>query len=125
MTSLIVLACLALAQIGSQPPASSPSGPSPTEVVASIEAVMADGIAKAEPSVVAIHRFKEGKSQETLAVRGRKPPPIFPEPSRFGARFRPLDDLDDPISFDYGSGVVVGDRGQILTALHVVRGATR
>ncbi len=26
------------------------------------------------------------------------------------------------ISFDFGSGVVVGDEGQILTAFHVVRG---
>ena len=32
---------------------------------------------------------------------------------------------DDFISFDYGSGVVVGDQGQILTAFHVVRGADR
>src|SRR5205823_514219 len=29
------------------------------------------------------------------------------------------------ISFDYGSGVVVGDGGQILTAFHVVRGAVQ
>ncbi len=29
------------------------------------------------------------------------------------------------ISFDFGSGVVVGDEGQILTAFHVVRGAAQ
>ena len=29
------------------------------------------------------------------------------------------------ISFDFGSGVVIGDDGQILTAYHVVRGAAR
>jgi S1-C subfamily serine protease len=125
MTSLVVLASLTFAQTGSQPPASSPTGPTPSEIVTSIEAVIADAIAKAEPSVVAIHRFKEGKSQETLAVRGRKPPPMPAEPSRFEARSRALDDSEDPISFDHGSGVVIGDHGQILTAFHVVRGATR
>jgi len=29
------------------------------------------------------------------------------------------------VSFDYGSGVVIGDRGEILTAFHVVKGAER
>ena len=31
----------------------------------------------------------------------------------------------DFISFDFGSGVVIGDRGEILTAFHVVRGAAQ
>src|SRR5262249_32997620 len=31
----------------------------------------------------------------------------------------------DALSFDYGSGVVIGDKGEILTAYHVVRGAAR
>ena len=29
------------------------------------------------------------------------------------------------VSFDYGSGVVIGDRGEILTTFHVVKGAAR
>ena len=29
------------------------------------------------------------------------------------------------VSFDYGSGVVIGDAGEILTAFHVVKGAER
>ena len=39
--------------------------------------------------------------------------------------FRPSPDLEDFVSFDYGSGVVIGERGEILTAFHVVRGADR
>jgi S1-C subfamily serine protease len=126
MTSFILLCCLALAVDGTQSPASSqPPGPAPADVVASIEAVVADAIAKAEPSVVAIHRLKSENGQETLAVRGRRPPPVLSEPNRFDGRFRLPMDTEDFLSFDYGSGVVIGDRGQILTAFHVVRGAAR
>lgn len=31
----------------------------------------------------------------------------------------------DTVSYDYGSGVVIGDEGQILTAFHVIKGANR
>ena len=82
------------------------------EVVAALEMVLADAIAKAEPSVVAIAREKS-ENEETTAIRGRNPVE-FAEP--IGA---------DEISFDYGSGVVIGDRGEILTAFHVVQGARR
>jgi S1-C subfamily serine protease len=86
---------------------------------------MAEAIAKAEPSVVAIHRYKAENPSETLAVRGRKPASPFREPHRLDRRFHLPADLEDFTftSFDYGSGVVVGDQGQILTAFHVVRGA--
>ena len=40
------------------------------------------------------------------------------------ARFL-ANDSTDVISFDFGSGVVVGDEGQILTAYHVVQGRGR
>src|SRR4051812_30773329 len=125
MTSLVILPCLAFVPDEPQSPASRPPGPAPADVVASIETVMADAIATAEPSVVAIHRLKGENPQETLAVRGRKTVPIFPEPSRFDPRLPLPTETEDFISFDYGSGVVVGESGQILTAFHVVRGAAR
>ena len=107
----------------------SPVGPlsSPTDVVAALETAIADAIAKAEPSVVAIHRVKGENSQETQAVRGRK---RSIESARATAairiRGRTPDQAPEPsnlISFDFGSGVVIGDRGQILTMFHVVQGA--
>ena len=41
----------------------------------------------------------------------------------FARRLTPLPDATSTISFDNGSGVVIGDRGEILTLFHVVRGA--
>lgn len=123
MTALVVLSCLAWVPDGPQAPASPSSSPAPAEVVASLEQVLAEAIAKAEPSVVAIHRKKAEHSQETQAVRGRKRSRPLVDHSRFEARFGvPIEPLDF-ISFDYGSGVVIGAQGQILTAFHVVRGA--
>jgi S1-C subfamily serine protease len=126
MTPLAALTLVLLAQ----EPAASPSGrppaaPAPADVVASIEAALAGAIAKAEASVVAIHRDKGPNPNETRAVRGRaKPSPPFPERDRFEfPRHLPPD--DDFVSLDHGSGVVVGDQGEILTAFHVVRGAAR
>ena len=106
-----------------------PAGPhpSPADVVAALETAISDAIAKAEPSVVAIHRFKGENSQETLAVRGRKRPSNMHErPRRFAFEGGRLPEFPRPsnlISFDFGSGVVIGDRGQILTMYHVVQGA--
>jgi S1-C subfamily serine protease len=92
--------------------------------VASIESVLADAIARAEPSVVAIHRDKGPDPNRTLAVRGRRPPRPVIERDRFDMlNHAGIDDAF--ISFDYGSGVVIGDSGEILTAFHVVRGADR
>ena len=87
---------------------------------------LGDAIARAEPSVVAIAREK-AEDDETMAVRGREP---VPNPRPTAARSRRacsnLDPFgDDLISFDYGSGVVIGDEGEILTAFHVVKGAQR
>jgi serine protease Do len=126
MTSLVILCCLTWTLDGPQSPASpGPPAPKLADVVASLEAAMAEAIAKAEPSVVAIHRDKAEHTQETQAVRGRKPAASFREPSDLDIRLRRRPDPDDFISFDYGSGVVIGDEGQILTAFHVVRGAAR
>ena len=84
------------------------------EVVAALETALADAIAKAEPSVVAIAREKS-ENEETTADPGPQPPSQFDR-----ARSAPT-----RVSFDYGSGVVIGDRGEILTAFHVVQGARR
>ncbi len=74
--------CLILAW--ADPPSQEPKGSasSPADVVAALETAISDAIAKAEPSVVAIHRFKGENSQETTAVRGRKTAVNLHEPQR-------------------------------------------
>ncbi len=130
MTSIVLSLFLLLAS--SEPPQKGsdlPAGPapSPADVAASLETAIADAIAKAEPSVVAIHRWKSENSQETLAIRGRRRPRELHEPLRpgilFPRRVPPIPELGNWISFDYGSGVVIGDKGEILTLYHVVKGA--
>jgi serine protease Do len=127
MIALVLSSCLALAS--ADPPPEEPSRPAlaPTDVVAALETAISDAIAKAEPSVVAIHRFKGEPSQETQAVRGRRRR-LNPRERQQGVMFeggrlirRP--EPSNMISFDFGSGVVIGDRGQILTMYHVVKGA--
>ncbi len=125
MTPLVALTLLILAQERAGSSAERPStAPNPADVVASIESVMADAIARAEPSVVAIHREKAEDPNRTLAVRGRRLFRADVERDRLEI-LQNLPAEDDFISFDYGSGVVIGDRGEILTAFHVVRGAKR
>src|SRR5271165_640053 len=130
MTWLFLLACLSLIEIeppvGAQsvnpnPPQAQPAAP--IDIVAALETVVADAIARAEPSVVAIHRVKGENPQETLAVRGKSRPPAF-DPRVPRSRFSRNGELADQISFDFGSGVIVGTEGQILTAYHVVKGAS-
>jgi serine protease Do len=123
MTAFVLSSCLLLGSTAPQDPPGDPPDPQAAAIVASVEKLLADAIAKAEPSVVTIARTKNESGQETLAVRGRRrsriPPLGFPR----------ADDLiaDSPslISFDNGAGVVIGDRGEILTLFHVVRGAQR
>jgi S1-C subfamily serine protease len=105
MPSLVPLACLLLAW--ADPPAREPA---PLEVVTAFETVLTDAIAAAEPAVVAIARQKTD-NDTTLAIRGRNAG-LPSEP--FGI---------EQLSFDFGSGVVIGTRGEILTAFHVVKGA--
>jgi S1-C subfamily serine protease len=107
MEILVLLAGLTLA---ADPP--SPAPGSAMDVVTALETALSEAIARAEPSVVAIAREK-GEDETTTAVRGKGGPAVA---DPFGA---------DQISFDYGSGVVVGSRGEIVTAFHVVRGAKR
>jgi serine protease Do len=128
MSALVLTSFLVIAWGSPQEPASRPPAASPTDVVASLEAAIADAIAKAEPSVVAIHRTKAENSQgtETQAVRGRRRPLNLPDvPRRLAieGRLRQLPNQSEMISFDFGSGVVIGNKGEILTLFHVVRGA--
>lgn len=110
MVTLISLVPLLLAC--TDPPATTSAPSSAVDVVSALETALADAIAKAEPSVVAISRDKS-EDGATRAIRGRGAPPQ-------------TDDLNrDQLSFDYGSGVVIGDHGEILTAFHVVKGASR
>ena len=130
MTWLLLLACISLIEleppVGTQsvnpnPPPAQPAAP--IDIVAALETVVANSIARAEPSVVAIHRVKGENPQETLAVRGKPRPPAF-DPRVPRSRFSRDGEFADQISFDFGSGVVVGTEGQILTAYHVVKSAS-
>jgi serine protease Do len=129
MISFVLSSFLALACVDPPPQEPKASASSPADVVTAIETVISDAIAKAEPSVVAIHRVKGENSQETQAVRGRKTAGnLLERPQRFGldgGRLVRFPEQTDPnlISFDFGSGVVIGDKGQILTMYHVVKGA--
>jgi len=96
---------------------------SPAAVVSALETALADTIEKAEPSVVAIAREKSD-SGKTTAVRGRNPEPSNSDPRTIPPG-RPGGPGTDWVSFDYGSGVVIGKGGEILTAFHVVKGARR
>ncbi len=123
MNVIVLLGILAIAggPVGDQPPAASAE-----DLVGALEAVMAKAIANAEPSVVAIHRVKtSGGGESTLAVRGKRTPRMRDGFVPFGPRGMDRLDADDLISFDFGSGVVVGGHGEILTTFHVVKGASR
>ncbi len=122
MALLLSLACLPLLWVDPPP---RPQQPSPLDLVSAFETVMADAIARAEPSVVAIHRHKNENPHETLAVRGKPKPQSGLIPPVLRPRFQREVEPPNMISFDFGSGVVVGDEGQILTAYHVVRGAAQ
>jgi S1-C subfamily serine protease len=79
-------------------------------------------IARAEPSVVAIARLRIPGVEQTTAVRGR-PRPQALLPAEEGVGLAHPDYL--PMPGDFGSGIVVGEHGEILTAFHVVRGAAQ
>ncbi len=105
---------------GSDPPVS------PPEVVAALETALQSAIAKAEPSIVAIARTKTEDGDVTTAVRGRNPAPLQGDPRATARPFNLIPNAGgEMVSFDYGSGVVIGDAGEILTAFHVVKGAQR
>ena len=74
---------LAFALLSSaEPPANPPAPPATAlDMVTALETVLADAIAKAEPSVVAIARDKSTDGEETTAVRGLNPArrPVEPQ----------------------------------------------
>ena len=123
--SLVIAALL----VGFEPQATPP--PAPIDVLAALENALVDAIAKVEPSVVAIAREKDAKVEETTAVRGRNVPIAPPERQPpIGIPFNnfemfPDADPTEYLASDYGSGVIIGTRGEILTAFSVVRGASR
>lgn len=94
-----------------------PAPPSANDLVSALESALVGSIARAEPSVVAITRLKS-EDGSTTAIRGSNPlrPLTLTE-------LNPL--RDNEIIFDQGSGVVIGDEGQILVAYHTVRQAAR
>lgn len=106
------------------------TSPLPLDVVSALESAVADAIEAARPSVVTIDRIKSDDGR-TLAVRGREPARTPGNMNGaiiidggFGFPVGGPESADYP-SFDFGSGVVVGDGGRILTAYHVVIGAAR
>jgi serine protease Do len=122
MTTVVLTSCLLLGWLEPQDPPSQSPDPQALAVVASVEKLLTDAVARSEPSVVTIARIKNESGPETLAVRGRRRtrvPPMFQEP-----RDQRTADMWKLISLDNGAGVVIGDRGEILTLFHVVRGAS-
>jgi S1-C subfamily serine protease len=120
-------ALLALALLAQADPTEPRARPAitPEEIVSALESSVADAIARAEGSVVAITREKNDNAEETTAVRGKLPPPEPPgvfHQNAFGELSAP-----DYVAMpgDYGSGVVVGERGEIVTAYHLLKGAKR
>lgn len=67
MPSLVPLALLLVAL--SDPPAAAADPPSPLDLVAALESVLADAIAKAEPSVVAIAREERRRGRDDCRAR--------------------------------------------------------
>lgn len=87
-----------------------------------LQSALQQAIAASEPSVVAIARQRLPGVETTTAVRGR-PRPENLVPADEGVGMAHPDYL--PMPGDFGSGVVVGPHGEILTAFHVVRGAAQ
>ncbi len=113
------LSCLLVGQVPAAPETPKSTIDS-RAIVSALETVVADSIENAQESVVAISPIRRNTGTATNAVRGKTVP--------VGADFRPMAGVFDPMSqdfqsFDYGSGVVIGTEGQILTAFHVVQGA--
>jgi S1-C subfamily serine protease len=103
------------------------------DVVTALEDATVKAIERAQPSVVAVTRIRS-EDGETKAIRGLQPTPrdVPPETDVFPPlpQIRPGFPNDGAPEFfalpgEYGSGVVIGERGEILTTYHIVRGAGR
>ena len=102
MPNLVPLACAAPGLRPIRPAAA--AAPSPLEVVAALETALADAIARAEPSVVAIARTKAEDSDETTAVRGRNPAPRPGRPAGRGPPAQPRRRRDGLVRLRLGGG---------------------
>jgi serine protease Do len=106
-----------------EPPAGDPPAtaktaePSGLQVMAALEDVLVDVIARAEKSVVSIARVKKAEPSELL---GRQfPPNLFRDPTEpSGQEDNPTN--PDFIPNEFGTGVVVDPAGLILTNFHVL-----
>lgn len=107
----------------------------PARVVDALETAVVEAIERARPSVVAITRIRSADGV-TRAVRGVPPEPdeeLMERPGGIGLgipEVRPGFPNEAAPEFfalpgESGSGVVVGAKGEILTAYHLVRGARR
>ena len=102
--------CLGLAVLLSSIPQCNAEAPDAAQVANALQELMVDAIAIGEKSVVAISRVGKNAQQPAVALR-------FP----FGATRQSVDPTSpDFIPSDFGSGVIVGDDGLILTTLHVL-----
>jgi S1-C subfamily serine protease len=102
-----------------------PALTAPADIVSALETAMTNAIAKAQPSVVAIARERHGDGDETTAIKGRNRAPA--EELQPPGRLIPGEVNPNEIALpgDFGAGVVIGDKGEILTVYHIVRGASR
>lgn len=116
----VVLAAALTFQSGTKP------DDRPGDPLTALQDAIAEAIAAAEPSVVAITRTRS-EDGRTLAIVGRDDlPPGTPAAGRFLVGVDDLTGADYlPLPGDFGSGVVIGPEGQILTAYHIVQGAAR
>lgn len=127
MTHLLASALVALPV--ALTPMVAEDGPGPIDVISALEQAVTHAIEQARPAVVTIDRVKS-EDGTTLAVRGRVAMRAANNPNGvvfidgFGMR-NDGPASSDYVSYDFGSGVVIGDEGQILTTYHVVSGAER
>ena len=96
----------------------------PLDIVASLETVTTQAIAKAQPSVVAITRMRGEDPEKTTAIRGLNGARQGQNP-RVGLDGNPLSGTPGDFAppGDFSAGVVIGERGEILTTYHTLRGA--
>ena len=101
-----------------------PQAPAPIDVVSALETTLADAIERARPSIVAIVRRRSQDGEETTAVRGRNPVPPEDLDPNGRPRFPGMIEFEEvALPGDFGSGVVIGEKGEILTVYHILRGA--
>lgn len=113
--ALLVSLLVAGGGVAGQDEAVPARGESAAEFVAAMEEALTSAIARAEKSVVAVYRVARRIPGDTWRAE------IRPDP--FGRQLAPFSPpLAEPdfLPSEYGTGVVIDARGQILTAYHVI-----